>query len=68
MSEPGSEAATANHGTAATGTEVGAESGGTAWSTKSVVLPDTFDGIKSCDDWYFHFENVVAVNGWSDKQ
>ena len=68
MSAPGSEAAVADHGTAAAGAEAGAEGGGTARSTKPVVLPETFDGIKSWDDWYFHFENVAAVNGWSDEQ
>ena len=68
MSAPGSEAATADHGTAAAGAEAGAKGGSTARSTKPVVLPETFDGIKSWDDWYFHFENVAAVNGWSDEQ
>ena len=61
MTEP--EAAAADHGVTA-----GAGGRGTAGVTKPVVLPETFDGIKSWDDWYFHFENVAAVNGWSDEQ
>ena len=33
---------------------------------KPVVLPETYDGTKSWDEWYFHFENVAVVNGWDD--
>ena len=37
-----------------------------ASTAKPVVLPETFDGTKNWDEWYFHFENVAAVNGWDD--
>lgn len=33
-----------------------------ASAARPVVLPETFDGTKSWDDWYFHFENVAAVD------
>ena len=36
--------------------------------TRPLVLPETYDGTGSWDEWYFHFENVAAVNGWSDTQ
>ena len=35
---------------------------------RPLVLPETFDGTGSWSDWCFHFENVAAVNGWSDAQ
>ena len=35
-------------------------------AAKSVVLPDTFDGEGSWDDWICHFENVADVNDWDD--
>ena len=35
--------------------------------TRPVVLPETFDGNKSWDEWIFHFESVAAVNGWNDE-
>lgn len=35
--------------------------------TKPVLLPETFDGSKNLDKWYFHFENVAAVNGFDDS-
>lgn len=36
--------------------------------TKPLVLPETFDGTQGWDEWYFHFENVAAVNWWDDTQ
>ena len=35
-------------------------------AARPVVLPETFDGTKNWDEWFFHFENVAAVNGWDD--
>ena len=35
---------------------------------KPIVLPDTFTGEASWDDWMCHFENVADVNGWDDDQ
>ena len=37
-------------------------------STKPVVLPETYNGTQSWDEWNFHFENVTTVNGWDDTQ
>ena len=37
-------------------------------TVRPVVLPETFDGTKNWDDWYLHFENVAAVNGWDDAE
>jgi hypothetical protein len=37
-------------------------------TARPVVLPETFDGTKNWDDWYLHFENVAAVNGWDDAE
>ena len=37
-------------------------------AAKPVVLPETFDGTRNWEEWYFHFENVAAVNGWDDGQ
>ena len=37
-------------------------------AVKPIVLPDTFTGKASWDDWICHFENVVDVNGWDDNQ
>ena len=37
-------------------------------ASKPVVMPETFDGTKSWEDWEFHFDNVAAVNGWDDTQ
>ena len=39
---------------------------GGAHAARPVVLPETFDGTKNWDEWFFHFENVAVVNGWSD--
>ena len=35
-------------------------------AAKPVVLPDTYDGEGSWDDWICHFENVADVNDWDD--
>ena len=35
-------------------------------AARPVVLPETLDGTKNWDEWFFHFENVAAVNGWDD--
>ena len=37
-------------------------------AVKPIVLPDTFTGEASWDDWMCHFENVADVNGWDDIQ
>ena len=37
-------------------------------AVKPIVLPDTFTGEASWDDWICHFENVADVNGWDDNQ
>ena len=34
-------------------------------AAKPVVLPETFDGKGSWDEWLVYYENVVAVNGWN---
>lgn len=33
---------------------------------KPVVLPQTFDGVTSWEDWIEHFERVSVVNDWTD--
>ena len=33
-----------------------------------LVLPEVFDGDKSLEQWVSHFENVVAINGWNDRE
>ena len=33
-----------------------------------LLLPDTYDGISSWDDWICHFENVADVNDWDDEK
>jgi hypothetical protein len=30
------------------------------------VLPELFDGVTSWEDWKLHFEDVAAVNEWTD--
>ena len=35
-------------------------------ATKPVVLPETFNGEKSWDDWIAHFESVADVNEWKE--
>ena len=37
-------------------------------TARPVVLPETFDGTENWGDWYLHFENVAAVNGWDDAE
>ena len=37
-------------------------------ATKPVVLPEPSCGKTSWEDWEFHFNNVVDVNGWDDEQ
>jgi len=39
-----------------------------ALGSRPLVLPETFDGTGNWSDWCFHFENVAAVNSWSDSQ
>ena len=36
--------------------------------TKPVVLPEPFNGETSWEDWKLHFEDVAAVNEWTDNQ
>ena len=35
---------------------------------KPVVLPETFSGEGSWEDWLDHFNNVAAVNSWDGEQ
>ena len=42
--------------------------GGSTSSPRLAVLPETFDGTKNWDNWYFQFENIAAVNGWNDAE
>lgn len=48
--------------------EAGAIAAGGAVVPRPIVLPETFDGNKSWDEWAFHFESVAAVNGWNDEE
>jgi len=33
-----------------------------------VLLPEVFTGAEYFDDWLYHFENVSAINKWSDSK
>ena len=57
MAEPGADDPDAG---------AGAEATHSSSSARPVVLPETFDGTQNWDEWVFHFENVAAVNGWTD--
>ena len=35
-----------------------------AMASKPVILPETFQGTTSWDDWIEHFERVAIVNEW----
>ena len=35
---------------------------------KAVVLPEPFNGEASWEEWKLHFEDVAAVNEWTDDQ
>ena len=35
---------------------------------RPLVMPDTFSGDGKFDDWKEHFENVAAVNSWTDDE
>ena len=37
-------------------------------AVKPVVLPDMFSGEGNWEDWFDHFNNVAAVNKWTDEQ
>ena len=37
-----------------------------ARAVSAARLPETFDGTRNWDEWFFHFKNIAAVNGWSD--
>ena len=37
-------------------------------ATRPLVLPETYSGETSWEDWAFHFENVAAVNEWTAEQ
>ena len=34
-------------------------------AARPLVLPDPFSGEGSWEQWYFHFQNVAAVNDWN---
>ena len=34
--------------------------------SRPAVLPETYTGKKSWDEWIHHFESVATVNGWDD--
>ena len=34
-------------------------------ASKPVILPETFQGTASWDDWIEHFERVAIVNEWT---
>ena len=71
MAEPGLSVSSSGIGrpeaTVAAG-DPGREVAPTTSTSKQVVMPEIFDGTKSWEDWEFHFDNVVAVNGWDDAQ
>ena len=33
-------------------------------AAKPVILPDTFSGESSWDDWEVHFGHCAEINGW----
>ena len=35
-------------------------------ATKPIVMPDSYSGEKSWDEWIIHFNNCAQVNGWDD--
>ena len=35
-------------------------------ATRPVVLPETYSGDKDLEQWVYHFENVAAVNEWTN--
>ena len=37
-----------------------------AMASKPVILPEPFDGESSWEDWQLHFQNVAALNQWTD--
>ena len=36
-------------------------------ASKPVILPETFQGTASWDDWIEHFERVAVVNEWTSS-
>ena len=36
-------------------------------ATRPVVLPENFSGDSSWEEWESHFQNVAAVNSWTDE-
>ena len=36
--------------------------------SRPLVLPEVFSGEGDFDEWISHFENVSAVNGWTDNE
>ena len=49
------------------GGETAAVTGSTP-RARPLVMPDTFSGDGKFDDWKEHFENVAAVNSWTDDE
>lgn len=39
-----------------------------ATQARPLVMPDTFLGDGKFDGWKEHFENVAAVNSWTDDE
>jgi hypothetical protein len=37
-------------------------------ASKPVVLPEPYNGETSWEDWMLHFEDVAAVNEWTNDQ
>ena len=38
-----------------------------AMATRPVVLPENFSGDTSWEEWESHFQNVTAVNNWTEE-
>ena len=36
-------------------------------ASKPLVLPETFQGTESWEDWIEHFERVAAMNEWTSN-
>ena len=68
MTEPSADGGGAIEEHREPGEIVPASSTDRAGGARPLVLPEVFDGTGSWTDWCFHFDNVAAVNGWSEAQ